>query len=276
MAQQPPAEQVSAQADRLMKMSHQEFYDAWTAFVRGEKDRRVPRDVQAAAFCAPSVASRTLLTADRTARELKALLPRDPEETKKQYQARVNLFREQLRAARRPVETAVEDLAFDEAEFLAQLDDEAFAEEWTNLVLENAGRGPRAGRDLVQGLAFRAPEVAPRAFALAERMAGNPLDFLPPVEGESRKAQEARVAQLRSRLDAEMRFLRYSLDFAVARWGRLPSAPNHRLQAMRLLVENHPEEFSTLLNAVRADAHQARKDAREQRRFERRHPQPTA
>ncbi|WP_086825706.1 hypothetical protein [Streptomyces sp. NRRL B-24572] len=276
MAEQPPAEQVSAQAERLAKMAHQAFYDAWVAFVRGKTDRRVPREVQAAAFCAPPVVSRTLLTANRAAREFKVLLPRGEEESKREYQARINTFRDQLRAARRPVESAVEDLALDEAEFLAQLDDEAFAEEWTQFVLESAGRGPRAGRDLVQGLAFRNPEVAPRTFALAERMMGNPRAFLPKVEGESRKAQEARVSQLCSRLEAELRFLRYSLDYAEARWGRLPSAPNHRLQAMRLLAENHPEEFSRLLHAVRADSHQARKEAREQRRFERRHAQPTA
>ncbi|MEW1700121.1 hypothetical protein [Streptomyces sp. NPDC091278] len=275
MAEQPPAEQVSAYADCLVKMSHQEFYDAWTGFVRGEKDRRVARDVQAAAFRAPVVASRTLRAADRAAREFKELCPRGETETKREYQTRLGAFRQQLRDARGPVENAVEDLAYDEAEYLAQLDETAFAEEWTSLVLDNAGSA-RAGRDIVQGIAFRDPSVAPRTLALSERILREPQKFLPAGEDESRNSYTARISQLRSRLEAEMRFLQYAVDYAVARWGRLPSAPNHRLQAMRLLALNHPEEFSGLLASVRADSRKAHEDARKQRRFERRHPQPGA
>ncbi|WP_435060387.1 hypothetical protein [Streptomyces sp. bgisy060] len=275
MAEQPPAEQVSAQAERLKKMSHQQFFDAWVSYVQGKQDRRVPRDVLAAAFCAPTVASRTLLAADRASRELKTVVARGDDESKREYQARVGAFRDQLRAARGPVEAAVEDLALDEAEFLAQLDDKAFAEEWVAFVVKSAGAA-RSGRDFVQGLAFRSPEVAPRALALSGRIMRNPADFLTLDEGESRSSSEARLAQLRSRLDAEMRFLQYSVNYAVARWGRLPSAPNHRQQAMRLLAEAHPEEFSRLLNGVREDATKAREDARQQRRYEKRHPAPAS
>ncbi|MFD3514925.1 hypothetical protein [Streptomyces sp. NPDC058657] len=267
---QPPAEQVTAEVKRLKEMSHKAFFEAWTTYVQGGVDRRTPRDVQAAAFRSPDLATRTLLAADRASREFKEVLPRGEGESKAQYQARTKVFRAQLQAARLPIVTAVEDLAVDEAEYLAQLDDEAFAAEWSAFVQQAAGSSTRAGHNYVQGLAFRSSEVAPRTQALAIRMMRTPEEYLPDVAGERPKAREARVSQIRSRLEAELRFLQYTLNYSTARWGRMPSAPNHRLQAMRLLAEKHPEEFSQLLNAVRTDARKAREEVRRQRRFERR------
>ncbi|WP_030777689.1 hypothetical protein [Streptomyces sp. NRRL S-920] len=266
---QPPAKKATAEVERLKKMSHQAFFEAWTTYVLGGTDERASREVQAAAFRSPGLATRTLVAADRAAREFKTVVERHDGESKRDYQTRLSAFREQLRDARQPVVEAVEDLAADEAEHLAQLDDEAFAAEWSAFVQEVAGSS-RTGRDFVQGLAFRSPEVAQRTHALATRMMRNPEDFLPALQGESRTAHEARVSQFRSRLEAELRFLQYTLNYTVARWGRMPSAPNHRLQAMRLLAEKYPEEFSTLLNAVRDDAQKAREEVRRQRRAERR------
>lgn len=266
---QPPAENVTAEVKRLTGMSHQAFYEAWTTYVLGDTDRRALREVQAAAFRSPDLASRTLLASDRASRELKTVVVRGDGESKREYQARVSTFREQLQSARQPIVDTVEDLAADEAEYLAQLDDEAFATEWSAFVQQAAGSA-RSGRDYVQGLAFRSPEVAPRTQALAVRMMRAPEQFVPAGEGESRNAHMARVTQLRSRLEAEVRFLQYTLNYSVARWGRMPTAPNYRLQAMRLLAEKYPEEFSGLLSAVRADSQKAREEVRQQRRFERR------
>ncbi|MFE2157133.1 hypothetical protein ACFW9M_04880 [Streptomyces lydicus] len=266
---QPPAEQITAEVERLKEMSHQAFFEAWTTYVQGGTDRRAPREVQAAAFRSPDLASRTLTAADRAAREFKTVVERRDGESKREYQARISAFRKQLQDARRPIVAAVEDLAADEAEYVAQLDDEAFAEEWSAFVQSVAG-STRSGRGYVQGLAFRSLEVAPRTQALAIQMMRTPEKFLPTVEGESRKAHQARVTQFRSRLEAELRFLQYTLNYSVARWGRMPTAPNYRLQAMRLLVERYPEEFSRLRNAVRDDAKKAREEVRRQRRSERR------
>ncbi|MBT2395263.1 hypothetical protein [Streptomyces sp. ISL-100] len=273
---QPPADEVTAEVKRLTEMSHQAFFEAWTTFVQGGTDeRRVSREVQAAAFRSPELASRTLTAADRAAREFKQVVQRLEDESKKNYQARIVAFRGQLQEARQPVVAAVEDLAVDEAEYLAQLDDEAFAEEWTQFVKAVAGAA-RSGRDAVQGLAFRSPEVASRTQALAERMMREPAKFLPAAEGESRTAHEARISQLRSRLEAELRFLQYTLNYMVARWGRMPAAPNYRLQAMRLLAEKYSEEFSQLRNAVREDAQKARDEVRRERRSERQNQERSA
>lgn len=262
---QPPAEEITAEVKRLKEMSHQAFFEAWTTYVQGGTDRRAPRGVQEAAFRSPELASRTLTAADRAAREFKKVVERREGESKRDYQARISAFRTQLQEARQPVVTAVEDVAADEAEYLVQLDDEAFAGEWTAFVQEVSGSA-RSGRDHVQGLAFRSPEVAPRTQALAVRMMRAPAQFLPASEGESRKAYEVRLAQLRSRLEAELRFLQYTLNYSVARWGRMPTAPNYRLQAMRLLAERYPEEFSRLRNAVREDARKARDEVHRERR----------
>ncbi|MFE3139612.1 hypothetical protein [Streptomyces scopuliridis] len=269
---QPPAEEITAEVARLKEMSHQAFFEAWTTYVQGGADRRTaPREVQAAAFSSQDLASRTLVTADRASREFKTVVERQDGESKREYQARISTFRQQLQDERQPIVAAVEDLAADETEYLAQLDDQAFAEEWSAFVEASAGSA-RSGRDYVQGLAFRSPEVAPRTQALAVRMMRTPEEFLPEAKGESPKAYRARVTQLRSRLEAELRFLQYTLNYSVARWGRMPSAPNFRLQAMRLLTERYPEEFSQLRSAVRNDAKKARDEVRQQRRAERRGP----
>ncbi|MFH8466061.1 hypothetical protein [Streptomyces sp. NPDC017991] len=272
----PPADKVAAEVKRLTEMSHQAFFEAWTTFVQGgTDDRRVSRDVQAAAFRSPELASRTLTAADRAAREFKQVVQRQEAESKKDHQARISVFRGQLQEARQPVVAAVEDLAVDEAEYLAQLDDEAFAEEWSRFVQAVAGAA-RSGRDAVQGLAFRSPEVAGRTHALAVRMMREPARFLPAAEGESRTAHQARISQFKSRLEAELRFLQYTLNFTVARWGRMPSAPNYRLQAMRLLTEKYPEEFAQLRNAVREDSKKARDEVRRERRAERQNRESSA
>ncbi|MFI1012681.1 hypothetical protein [Streptomyces sp. NPDC020965] len=278
MVAQPPAEVITAEVKRLKEMSHQAFFEAWTTYVQGRTGQRSapPPAVQAAAFRSPDLASRTLAAADRAAREFKTVVERGDGEPKRDYQARISVFRQQLQDARQPIIAAVEDLAADEIEFLAQLDDAAFATEWSMFIQQVAGSS-RSGRDYVQGLAFRSIEVAPRTRALSDRMMRTPHEFLPQVENESGNKHQARVDQFRSRLEAELRLLQYALNYSVARWGRLPSAPNFRLQAMQLLAERFPEEFSKLRSAVRNDAAKARAEVREQRRAERRRQaRPTA
>ncbi|AKN68776.1 hypothetical protein QR97_02230 [Streptomyces sp. PBH53] len=266
---QPSAADVSAEIKRLTKQPHQRFFETWTTYVLGGVDnKRVRRDVQAAAFASRELAGRTLLAADRAAREVRTILLRGEDETKRAYQARVNAFRERLKQAREPIVDTVELLAADEAEVLARLDDEAFAKEWAAF-LQQPPSG-RSGRDTVQSLAFRSLKVAPRTYALSVDMLREPEKYLSEVEGEARKARDARVELLRVRLETEMRFLQYALNYAEARWGRMPTARNDRLHAMRLLAERYPEEFSSLLNAVRADRKRARDEVRRQRRYERR------
>ncbi|MGW3627861.1 hypothetical protein [Streptomyces sp. NPDC000880] len=269
------AQQAEAEIKRLSEMSAEAFAQTVVQYVMGDEDRRAPQAAQGAALASPLLVSRTLDALEKAGRDTRTYLPRGENETKRQYQARTVPFRARLRAATHPLQDVVEDLAADEADYLAQLDDKAFAEEWTGFVLDRSGRGRPIPRR-VQGLAFRSLAVAPRAAALSQRMLEQPAAFLPAVGEEGRKAHDKRIAQLRSRVASEARFLRYTLQFAEARNGRMPSEPNVRLQALRLLGEAHPEELSRLLNMVRQGARQAREELRRERRMARRAAEPGA
>ncbi|OEJ21002.1 hypothetical protein [Streptomyces subrutilus] len=263
------AQETAAEIKRLSDMDPEAFAATVVAYATGGTDRRTSRPVQGAALASPVLVSRTLDVLERASRETRTYLPRGEDESKKAYQARTGPFREQLRSAMPNLQAVVEGLAEDEADFLVQLDDEAFAEEWTTFVLDRSGYG-RAVPRRVQGLAFRSLSVAPRAAALSRKMLEEPAAYLPAVAEEGRKARDARLEMFRSRAESEMRFLRYALQYAEARHGRMPSEPNVRLQALRLLGEAHPEELSQLMHRVRNGARAARDELRRERREARR------
>lgn len=67
-----------------------------------------------------------------------------------------------------------------------------------------------------------------------------------------------------------MRFLRFGIQYAEARHGRMPSEPNVRLRALRLLGQAHPEELSSLLRRVREELAEGKKQVRRDARAVRR------
>lgn len=263
------AQETAAEIKRLSGMDPEAFAATVVAYATGGTDRRAPRPVQGAALSSPDLVSRTLDVLERASRETRTYLPRGEGESKREYQARTLPFRQQLRDAMPALQAVVEGLVEDEVDFLVQLDEDAFAEEWTTFVLDRSGYGRSVPRR-VQGLAFRSLNVAPRAAALSRKMLEEPAAFLPLAAGEGHKARDARLAMFRSRVESEVRFLRYALQYAEARHGRMPSEPNVRLQALRLLGEAHPDELSQLMHRVRNGARQARDELRRERREARR------
>ncbi|MEV7512093.1 hypothetical protein AB0O57_29465 [Streptomyces sp. NPDC091201] len=272
MAQQDTAMEI----DRLSGLEHEAFAATVVGYATGRPDHRVPRPVQEAALASPELVSRVLDVLEKASRETRTYLPRGEDETKRAYQARTIPFRQQLRDAMAPLQEVVEELADDEADFLAQLDDEAFVEEWTTFVLDRSKHGRPVSRR-VQGLAFRSLKVAERAAVLSRKMLEAPTSYLPPATAdEGKKAHAERLAIFQSRVEAEARLLRFAVQYAQARHGRMPSEPNVRLQALRLLGEAHPEELSSLINRVRNGARQARDELRRERREARRAAAPGA
>ncbi|MEU0427099.1 hypothetical protein ABZ235_26435 [Streptomyces canus] len=265
------AHEIEAAIKRLSGMTPDEYMNAVVRHVTGSPDKRdaAPRDVLDAALASPRLAPRTLDALDAATKKIRSFMPRQEGESKSQQAARIAPFRAALQAATRPYEDVVDDLAHEEAKQLAALDDETFTRRWTAFVRDEPVTGPVPRR--VQALAFRSPRVAGRAEAVCRLMLEEPARFLPAAEdGESRKARDARIKEFRDRVLTETRFLRYGIQFADARHGRMPSEPNVRLRALRLLGQQHPEELSALLRQVReelmAGKKQARRDARAVRR----------
>ncbi|MFC9280949.1 hypothetical protein [Streptomyces collinus] len=262
------ADEIAAEIKRLSSMSLETFMQAVVQYGMGVVDRRVPREVQAAALISPALAPRTLDALELAIKRARSFMPRLENETKRDQAARIAPFKEALRAAMGPYQDVVEDLAHEEAKRLAALDDATFARRWTAFILDEPVTGPVPRR--VQALAFRSPRVAARADAACRLMHEDPGQFLPAVSDESRKAHDARVKRFRDAVVSERRFLRYAIQYADARLGIMPAEPNVRLRALRLLGDAHPEELSRLLHQVRAELlegkQEARRDARAVRR----------
>ncbi|MFG2986269.1 hypothetical protein ACGFYQ_34295 [Streptomyces sp. NPDC048258] len=262
-------QETAAEITRLASMRPDAFKDAVVRFVTGGTDRRSSRTVQWQALTSPTLASRTLDVLEGALRQARVLVPRAEDESKSAHQARVVAFRSEIQAAMPPLHDVVEELARQEIKHLLALDDETFARRWTAFVVQEKNSGPVPRR--VQGLAFRSPRVAPRAEALCRLMEEEPARFMAPAAPrEGRGAHDARVIEFRRRVASEERFLQYAIQFAEARQGRMPSAPNYRQQALRLLGKAHPQELSKLLHDVRAEAREAKAEARREGRMARR------
>ncbi|MFJ7054675.1 hypothetical protein ACIQU7_23495 [Streptomyces albidoflavus] len=263
------AQQVEAEIGRLNQMAEDAFTKAVVGFVTGVIDRRASREVQQEALHDPRLAPRTLDALETALRQAKSFnLPREGE-SKRERQARINVWREQIKTAMGPVHDVVDDLAHDHAKELAALDGDAFADRWVGFVLGEQPPAPTAPR--VEALALRSPRVAARGERVCRHMYEDPGQYLPaPPSGESGNAREARVAKFRNRVDSEVKLLRYAVQYAEARQGRMPSEPNERLRALRLLGEAHPEELSRLRHEVRADDHEQARAGRQARRDGRR------
>jgi hypothetical protein len=263
------AQDITAEIERLSKMSPDGFMNAVVQHAAAGRRLGADWDVQAAALASPQMAPRTLDALDLAIRRARSFLPLQEGETRRQQNARLAPFRAGLQAAMAPYQDVVEDLAHEEAKQLARLDDETFARRWTAFVLEEPVTGPVPRR--VQTLAYRSPRVAARAEAVCLQMLEAPGRFLPAAAAEeSRTASAKRTSRFRDAVEAERRFLRYAVQYAEARMGRMPAEPNVRLRALKLLGEKHPQELSALVHQVRADLQggkkQARQDARDVRR----------
>ncbi|MCD9904647.1 hypothetical protein LUR56_40245 [Streptomyces sp. MT29] len=262
------AHEIAAERKRLWSLTPEEFVNAVVHHVQNEESIDAERDVQAAALLSPPMAPWTLDALETAIRQARRFLPRQEGESKRQQAARLAPFRAVLQEAMAPFQDVVDDLAHEEARSLAGLEDEVFARRWSAFILDEPVTGPVPRR--VTALAFRSHRVAARTDALCHLMEEDPKQFLPSVPGESRKAHDDRVTAFRRRVTSERRFLRYAIQYAEARHGRMPSEPNVRLRALRLLGDNHPEELSRLRHQVRAELleekTEARRDARAVRR----------
>lgn len=267
MAQAPD---TAAEIQRLREMSPDGFLTTVFHFVMGGTDRRCPREIQGPALQSPELAPRTLDAVENAGRQIRTLVPRNEDESKRDHQARVVPARRALESAALPLRMVLDDMAHAESQYLAQLDDTAFARRWTAFVLKQRGGAPVHPR--IQGLAFRSPNVAERAARLCALMMEEPAKFLPSAPEESRRARESRIDEFRRSVVNEARFLQFATQYAVARHGRMPSAPNYRLQALQLLAAAHPEEMSKLLRQVRSDGQQAKQENRREDRMARRAP----
>lgn len=263
------AQEIAAEIERLSSMSPDGFMNAVVHHVMGGHRTGAPRDIQAAALVSPQMAPRTLDALETAVKRARSFLPLQEGESRRQQAARLAPFRVGLQEAMRPYQDVVEDLAHEEAKQLAALDDQTFTRRWTAFVLDEPVTGPVPRR--VQALGFRSPRVAAKADAVCRVMLEDPNRFLPAAApDESRRARTTRVEGFRLSVIAEQRFLRYAIQHAEARHGRMPAEPNVRLRALRLLGENHPEELSSLVHQVRAELQggkaEARRDARAVRR----------
>ncbi|MFG3263456.1 hypothetical protein [Streptomyces bobili] len=263
------AQEIAAEIKRLSGMSPDGFMNAVVHHVMGGHRTGAPRDVQAAALASPQMAPRTLDALEMAVKRARTFLPLQEGESRRQQAARIAPFRDGLQEAMRPYQDVVEDLAHEEAKELAALDEETFVRRWTAFVLDEPVTGPVPRR--VQALAFRSPRVASRVDAVCRLMLEDPSRFLPAAApNESRKARDTRVTSFRDRVINEQRFLRYAIQYAEARHGRMPAEPNVRLRALRLLGEKHPEELSSLLRTVREELAEGKKEARRDARAVRR------
>ncbi|MFG2408735.1 hypothetical protein ACGFR8_31215 [Streptomyces brevispora] len=262
-------DEIAAELKRLSSMAPEGFVNVVVHHVMGGHRTGAPVDVQAAALASPQMAPRTLDALETAIKTVRSFLPRQENETKREQAARLAPFRASLQEAMGPYQDVVEDLAYEEAKHLAALDDETFTRRWTAFVLNAPVTGPVPRR--VQALAFRSPRVAVRSDAICQVMAEDPGRFLPAAApDEKRKEHDGRVQKFRDRVTAEQSFLRYAIQYAEARNGRMPAEPNVRLRALRLLGEKHPEELSTLLHQVRAELREGKKEARRDARAVRR------
>ncbi|NML55190.1 hypothetical protein HHL19_35305 [Streptomyces sp. R302] len=267
------AEQVKAEIRRLSGLADDKLMEQVVGYVTGGTGRRIPRDVQHAALTSPRLAPRVLDALELAAQRAKFFNPKRDDESKREQQARIAPWREKIKAAMPPFQDIVDDLAHEHAKALAALRDDAFIDRFTGFILGEPVPKPTSPR--VEALAFRSHKVAARADKVCRLMLEEPAQFLAePAPGESRTARDARLENFRQRVRIEMKFLRYGVQYAEARKGLMPSEPNHRLQALKLLGKEHPEELLTLLREVRAQARADKEQARQDQRAVRRAARP--
>ncbi|MFE6639485.1 hypothetical protein ACFVFT_38020 [Streptomyces tendae] len=266
---------VADETGRLSQLSDEAFLQTVVNWVMGGTDRRAARSIQEEALLSPRLAPRTLDALETAIKQAKSFNPRREDESKREQQARIAPWRAKIQAAMGPVQDVVDDLAHERAKGYAALDDEAFTNRLAAFILGDLAPGAASSR--VEALAVRSPRVARRAVGVCQQMFEEPGRFLPaPASGENRKALEQRVETFRRRVTSEARFLRYAMQYAEARQGRMPSEPNHRLQALKLLGQAHPEELLQLLRQVRGEDRAAKKQARRDQRDVRRAAQSGA
>ncbi|GAA5071084.1 hypothetical protein [Streptomyces similanensis] len=263
-------QRVANEIQRLSKMREDAFLNTVVGYVMGHTDDRAPRSVQGPALAHPRLASRTLDTLELAVHRARFFHPRREDETKREQQARIAPWKARIQASMAPLQDVVEDLAHEHAKALAALRDDEFTDRWAAFIRDEPAPTPRVSRR-VEALAFRSPRVAARAERVCRLMFEEPARFLPEAaQGESRKARDQRVDDFRRRVASESRFLRYAIQYAEARHGRMPSEPNVRLQALKLLGEAHPKELSRLLRQVRGEDRAAKQAARRESRDVRR------
>ncbi|MFM9647739.1 hypothetical protein ACKI1S_16525 [Streptomyces galilaeus] len=263
------AQEIASEIRRLSGMSPDGFMNAVVHHVMGGHRTGAPRDLQAAALASPQMAPQTLDALEAAVKRARTFLPLQEGESRRQQAARLAPFRAGLQEAMRPYQDVVEDLAHEEAKQLAALDDETFTRRWTAFVLDEPVTGPVPRR--VQALGFRSPRVAGKADAVCRLMLEDPSRFLPAAApDESRKARHTRVTGFRDHVTNEQRFLRFAIQYAEARHGRMPAEPNVRLRALHLLGKKHPEELSSLLHQVREELAEGKREARRDARAVRR------
>ncbi|MER7951986.1 hypothetical protein ABTY59_31805 [Streptomyces sp. NPDC096079] len=259
------AKRIAAEVERLATMAEERFVKTLVHYVMGGTDPRCPRDVQGAAFLSPDLAPETLTGLETALRQAKAFNPKREDESKRDQQARIAPWRERIRAAMAPVQDVIDDQAHAYMKTLAALDDAALEERWRDYVLDEPAADGTPHR--IVALGFRSPRVAARAQRICRIMTEDPIRFMHPAPaGESGNALAARIESFRERVTAESQFLRYAAQYAEARQGRMPAEPNHRLQALKLLGQAHPEELLVLLRQVRGEDRVAVQEARQERR----------
>ncbi|WP_328491185.1 hypothetical protein [Streptomyces zaomyceticus] len=269
------AKRVTAEVDRLATMAEERFVETLVHYVMGGTDPQCPRDVQGEAFHTPALAPETLTGLESALRQAKSFNPKREDESKRDQQARIVPWRERIRAAMGPVQDVIDDQAHEYMKTLAALDDAALEERWRAYVLDEPAADGTPHR--IVALGFRSPRVAARAQRICRQMFEDPIRFMHPAPaGESRNALTARIDSFRKRLFAEDQFLRYAAQYAEARQGRMPAEPNHRLQALKLLGQAHPEELLAHLRQVRGEGRAATQQARQDRRDVRRAARPSA
>ncbi|MET8696814.1 hypothetical protein ABZV65_30240 [Streptomyces bauhiniae] len=260
---------VAKEIERLHLLEDDAFVDAVVRYVTGGPDRRVPHAVQEAALSSPQLAGRTADALETALRRVKHYNQLLEGETRRAQQIRIEPWRAKIKAALRHMEDLVDDQVHEHAKELAALDDDALAARWTAFILGEPAPAPTSRR--VEALAFRSHRVAARAAEFCRLMVEDPGQYLPePPPGEGTNARQRRIDAFRKTVESEARVLRYGVQYAEARNGRMPRDPNVRLAALRLLGKAHPEELTKLLRQVRgeerAERHEARQDARAVRR----------
>ncbi|MFI5990301.1 hypothetical protein ACIBAC_00405 [Streptomyces sp. NPDC051362] len=263
------AQQVVGEIGYLSRMGDDAFMDTVVAYVMGTDDPRVPRPVQGAALGSPDLAPRTLDALETALRRARSYNPIRKGENKRGQQARIAPWRARIKAATEPIQDVVDDLAHEHAKKLASLGDDAFRDRFTDFILGEQPPAPTSPR--IEALGFRSHRVAKRAAAVCRLMNEDPGQFMPALESDlTRTAREKKVREFRWRVEAETAFLRYGIQYAEARHGRMPAEPNVRLQALKVLGERHPEELSALLRNERGGELDRAAAARRERRALRR------
>jgi hypothetical protein len=258
-------QKIAAEIGYLSKMGDDAFMDTAVAYVMGHANASASRLIQGAALGSPELAPRTLDALEMALRRARSYNPLREGESKRVQQARIAPWRATIQASTGPLQDVVDDLAHAHAKRLAALNDRSFTARFTAFILGEKPPHPISRR--VEALGFRSHRVAKRAAEICRLMNEDPGQFLPePAPGESRRARQKQVEDLRRRVAAEAAFLRYGVQYAEARQGRMPSEPNHRLQALRLLGKAHPEELLELLRQVRSEDRATKQDARRDRR----------